>query len=118
MAHFDAEVLTENILNYMKEEQMESRFDGHANCFIESGFGKGFLLDFNYDLEPVPGNFPFPAFGPLKLLSQSRLNHIGKLAFKYIYWHALLKGWPIPFVDHKMSYRGKKLPEGVKPATA
>jgi len=118
VAHFEAEVLTENILAYMKEEEMEARFDGHANCFIESGFGKGFLLDFNYDLEPVPGLFPFPGIGPMKLLSESRINHFGKLAFKYVYWHMLLKGIPIPFVDHKMSYRGKKLPEGAKPVSA
>lgn len=114
VAHFEAEVLTENILAYMKGQEMEARFDGHANCFIESGFGKGFLLDFNYDLEPVPGHFPFPHVGPFGLLSQSRLNHLGKLAFKYVYWHMLLKGYPIPFVDHKMSYRGKKLPKHMK----
>ncbi len=110
VAHFEAEVLTENILAYIKGEEMEERFDGHANCFIESGFGKGFLLDFNYDQEPVPGHFPFPHIGPFGLLSQSRINHLGKLAFKYVYWHMLLKGYPIPFVDHKMSYLGKKVP--------
>ena len=110
VAHFEAEVLTENILSYIKEEEMEERFDGHANCFIESGFGKGFLLDFNYEQEPVPGHFPFPHVGPFGLLSQTRINHLGKLAFKYVYWHMLLKGYPIPFVDHKMSYMGKKVP--------
>lgn len=109
VAHFQAEVLTDNILSFMKDEEMEERFDGHANCFIESGFGKGFLLDFNYEQEPVPGHFPFPVVGPFGLLSQSRINHMGKLAFKYIYWHMLLKGYPIPFVDHKMSYMGKKV---------
>lgn len=110
VAHFAAEVLTENILSYMQGEEMEERFDGHANCFIESGFGKGFLLDFNYEQEPVPGHFPFPHLGPFGLLSQTRINHLGKLAFKYVYWHMLLKGYPIPFVDHKMSYMGKKVP--------
>jgi sulfide:quinone oxidoreductase len=111
VAHFQAEVLTENVLAYMKGEAMEERFDGHANCFIESGHGKGFLLDFNYDQEPVPGHFPFPHVGPFGLLSETRINHLGKLAFKYVYWHMLLKGYPIPFVDHRMSYRGKKVPK-------
>lgn len=111
VAHFEAEVLTENILAYMKGEEMEERFDGHANCFIESGNGKGFLLDFNYEQEPVPGHFPFPHVGPFKLLGESRINHLGKLAFKYVYWHMLLKGYPIPLVDHKMSYTGKKVPQ-------
>ncbi|MEX0330378.1 MAG: NAD(P)/FAD-dependent oxidoreductase [Puniceicoccaceae bacterium] len=111
VAHFQAEVLTANILSYMKGEEMEERFDGHANCFIESGYGKGFLLDFNYDQEPVPGHFPFPHVGPFGLLSETRINHLGKLAFKYVYWHMLLKGYPIPFVDHRMSYLGKKVPK-------
>lgn len=117
VAHFEAEALTANILAYMDEEEMVERFDGHANCFIESGYGKGFLLDFNYDLEPVPGHFPVPGIGPFSLLSETWLNHIGKLAFKYVYWHALLRGYPIPLVGDKMSYRGKKLPEEAK-ATA
>ena len=111
VAHFQAEVLTANILSYMKGEDMEEEFDGHANCFIESGFGKGFLLDFNYEQEPVPGHFPFPHVGPFGLLSQTRINHLGKLAFKYVYWHMPLQGYPIPFVDHRMSYMGKKVPK-------
>jgi sulfide:quinone oxidoreductase len=112
VAHFEAEVLTENVLAHIRGEPLPERFDGHANCFIESGFGKGFLLDFNYHLEPVPGRFPFPRLGPLALLGESRLNHWGKLAFKWIYWHVLLRGWPIPFVDHRMSLAGKQIPAG------
>ena len=60
VAHFEGEVLTENILHYAKGEPLESDFDGHANCFIESGHGKAVLLDFNYDLEPVEGSYPLP----------------------------------------------------------
>jgi sulfide:quinone oxidoreductase len=115
VAHFEAEVLTENILSFIKGEPPEVKFDGHANCFIESGNGKGFLLDFNYDLEPVPGKFPLPFVGPMSLLGESHLNHIGKMAFRHIYWHVLLPGYPIPMVDHRMSMTGKKLPKGVKP---
>ena len=110
VAHFEAEVLTENILHFIAGEPLRSRFDGHANCFIESGHGKAFLLDFNYDQEPVTGTFPFPGVGPMKLLGESRLNHLGKMAFKWIYWNVLLPGLPIPFIGHQMSLRGKKLP--------
>ena len=110
VAHFEAEVLTENILHFIAGEPLRSRFDGHANCFIESGHGKGFLLDFNYDQEPVTGTFPFPALGPMRLLAESRLNHLGKMAFRWVYWNILLPGWPIPFVGHKMSLRGKNIP--------
>ena len=110
VAHFESEVLTENILHFIAGQPLRSRFDGHANCFIESGHGKAFLLDFNYDQEPVTGTFPFPALGPMRLLAESRLNHLGKMAFRWVYWNILLPGWPIPLVGHKMSLRGKNIP--------
>lgn len=112
VAHFQAEVLTENLMSYIQGQPLASNFDGHANCFIESGGGKGFLLDFNYNLEPVPGRFPFAGLGPMSLLGESRLNHWGKMAFRHVYWHMLLPGRPIPFVHHKMSLRGKRIPQG------
>jgi sulfide:quinone oxidoreductase len=110
VAHFEAEVLTENILHYIKGESLEGEFDGHANCFIESGYSKGILLDFNYELEPVEGTYPFPVFGPFSLLRETRMNHWGKLAFKWIYWNALLRGLPLPGLGHRMSRRGKQIP--------
>jgi sulfide:quinone oxidoreductase len=112
VAHFEAEVLTGNILRYTKDQPLESDFDGHANCFIESGHGKGVLLDFNYELEPVEGTYPLPIGGPFPLLRETRLNHWGKLAFKWIYWNALLKGLPLPGIGHRMSLAGKRLPPG------
>jgi sulfide:quinone oxidoreductase len=119
VAHFQAEVLTENLLSHIQGQPMAARFDGHANCFIESGNGKGFLLDFNYDLEPVPGRFPFPGLGPMSLLGESRLNHLGKMAFRWVYWNILLRAYPIPFVGHRMSLAGKRIPEGLPtPAAA
>ena len=114
VAHFEAEVLIENIEAYMAGISLPAHFDGHANCFIESGNGKGFLLDFNYELEPVPGKFPVPGVGPMSLLGESRLNHMGKMAFRWVYWNVLLPGYPIPMVGHKMTLAGKKIPEGVK----
>jgi len=113
VAHFEGEVLTENILSFIAGEPVEAKYDGHANCFIESGNGKGFLLDFNYELEPVPGKYPLPVVGPMSLLGESWLNHLGKMAFKYVYWHVLLHGHPIPLMGHRMTMAGKRLPEGV-----
>ncbi len=110
VAHFESEVLTENILRFMRGQAMDPAFDGHANCFIESGYGKGFLLDFNYEQEPVPGTFPVPGIGPFSLLGESRINHLGKMAFKWIYWNVLLNAVPIPLLDHRMTKAGKKIP--------
>jgi sulfide:quinone oxidoreductase len=106
VAHFEAEILTENVLNYIKGLPMEARFDGHSNCFIETGYGKAALIDFNYDTEPLPGKFPWPVVGPMGLLSVSRANHWGKLAFRWIYWHLLLTGKRLP-VTTAMSMAGK-----------
>lgn len=118
VAHFEAEVLTKNILHAMADEPLEKDFDGHANCFIESGFGKAFLLDFNYDLQPVQGKYPLPGIGPFSLLKESRVNHWGKLAFRWIYWNVLLKAVPMPGVGHRMSRVGKRIPAELLQATA
>lgn len=107
VAHFEAEILTENIIRFINGEPLKEEFDGHANCFIETGGGKALLIDFNYTHEPVEGTFPFPGVGPLRLLKESRMNHMGKLAFRWIYWNMLLKGTHIPFVSAKMSEAGK-----------
>jgi sulfide:quinone oxidoreductase len=107
VAHFEAEVLTENIRRYLEGLPLLPAFDGHANCFIETGHEKALLIDFNYDVEPLPGRFPFPVVGPMRLLAESRLNHLGKLAFSWIYWNVLLPGRDIPAVGPRMSMRGK-----------
>lgn len=106
VAHFEAEILTENILSYIIKEPLTHKFDGHANCFIETGYGKGTLIDFNYVTEPLPGKFPFALVGPMDLLKVTRANHYGKLAFKWVYWHLLLTGKKLP-VSTNMSMTGK-----------
>jgi len=111
VAHFEAETLVENLLREMAGEKPLPSFDGHSNCFIETGFGKAMLIDFNYDLEPLPGKFPLPALGPMTLLGESRVNHWGKLAFRWVYWNMLLPGRlsKVPLLSAKMSFVGKDL---------
>jgi sulfide:quinone oxidoreductase len=107
VTHFEGEVLTENVLRFLGGEALRSEYDGHANCFIETGFGKALLIDFNYETEPLPGRFPTAA-GPLPLLKESRLNHLGKLMFQWVYWHVLLPGREIPGIPTTMSTAGKE----------
>jgi sulfide:quinone oxidoreductase len=109
VAHFQAEVVVHNLLREVDGRQAQPLADGHANCFIETGHGKAILIDFNYDIQPVPGRFPLPVLGPLSLLKETRLNHLGKLAFRPIYWNMLLPGWPIPLVGSRMSTSGKRM---------
>ena len=108
VAHFASEILEENLMCVIEGRPMTASFDGHANCYIETGYGKGTLIDFNYDTEPLPGSFPFPGLGPFGLLKVSRMNHYGKLLFRWIYWHILLKGKDMP-IDSEMQMAGKKL---------
>jgi sulfide:quinone oxidoreductase len=103
VTHFEAEVLTENVARYFANQELDATYDGHANCFIETGFHKALLIDFNYETEPLPGHF-----GPLPLLRESRLNHLGKLMFQWVYWHALLPGRDIPGLGPAMPTLGKK----------
>ena len=107
VTHFEGEALTENVRRFLSGEELEGSYDGHANCFIETGFGKALLIDFNYETEPLPGRFP-NAVGPLPLLRESRLNHLGKLMFQWLYWHALLPGRDIPGISPSMEMSGKK----------
>lgn len=106
VAHFQAEVLTQNILDYINGRPLKERFDGHSNCFIETGHGKAMLIDFNYETEPLPGKFPLPVLGPFSLLQESEINHLGKLGFKWVYWNLLLPGKELP-LDHRMLMAGK-----------
>lgn len=110
VAHFEGDILLENFMDVIEGRQPSAKFDGHANCFIESGDGKGLLIDFNYDTEPLPGKFPIPGIGPFSLLEETAINHWGKMMFKWIYWNALIKGRELPIKPH-MSMTGKKIPE-------
>lgn len=102
VAHFSVDVFMENWPHYLAGQPLPHAFDGHANCFIETGLGKGMLLDFNYETQPYTGMFPLPAIGPMKLLGESRANHWAKLAFRWVYWQFLLKGRPLPFTTDMM----------------
>jgi len=106
VAHFSVEIFVKNFLQLIAGNPMTGSFDGHANCFVESGDGKGLLIDFNYDVEPLTGSYPLPLAGPMALLKETRRNHVGKLAFRWIYWNILLPGRPLPLPAH-MSMVGK-----------
>jgi len=110
VAHFEAEVLTENLTAIIHGDPPEATFDGHANCFVETGDGKALLIDFNYEVEPLPGSYPIPILGPFSLLEESTANHLGKLAFRWMYWNGLLPGKPIPLPAH-MTMAGKRAPD-------
>ncbi len=106
--HFEGETLCANVERVLAGEQPQGSYDGHVNCFIESGFHKALLIDFDYEHEPLPGRFPEAHVGPLPLLRESRVNHLGKLAFQPLYWHMLLPGREIPGIGAEFSMAGKR----------
>jgi len=105
VAHFEGDVLAANVRCFLDGQPLAASFDGHTNCFIETGFGQALLIDFNYDTEPLTGHYP--ARLGLPLLRPSRLNHLGKLAFQQLYWHGLLPGHDVPGISSAMPTRGK-----------
>ena len=109
VTHFEGETLVGNVRRFLAGEPLVAGFDGHANCFIETGFHKALLIDFNYDTEPLPGHYP--AKVGLPLLKESRLNHLGKLLFQSVYWHSLLPGRDLPGLGSTMPTAGKHTPD-------
>jgi sulfide:quinone oxidoreductase len=109
VVHFSVEVFVDNFVRYAAGQPMTGSYDGHANCFVETGDDRALLIDFNYETEPLPGRYPLPWVGPLSLLRETRANHLGKLAFRHLYWNVLLPGRPVPLPTH-MSMAGKQVP--------
>lgn len=112
VTHFESEIVVENLLREIEGKEALPKFDGHSNCFIESGFKKAFLIDFNYKIEPVTGKFPIPGIGPFSLLKETGVNHMGKMKFRDLYWNRMLLGKePAPFglVTSELKTSGKDM---------
>ena len=116
VSHFEAETVVENLLLEIEGKPPKQSFDGHANCFIESGYHKALIIDFNYDIEPLGGKFPVPYVGPFSLLEETYINHLGKMAFKWLYWNLIVSGRmpDMPFVPSHMSLAGKNLAQSAE----
>ncbi|SKA66808.1 type III sulfide quinone reductase, selenoprotein subtype [Desulfobaculum bizertense] len=106
VAHYEADIVAENLHREIEGEEPRPEFDGHSTCFIVSGYEQAYLIDFNYDVEPLPGKYPFPGLGPLSLLGESHMNYWGKMMFKWVYFNLMLKGHDLP-LESQMFMAGK-----------
>lgn len=109
VAHYEAEIVVDNLLLEIDGQEPKPAFDGHSTCFIVSGYDKAYLFDFNYKTEPLPGKFPFPGLGPFDLVGESNINYWGKMMFKWVYWNLLLSGQDMP-LEPQMNMAGKSWP--------
>ena len=44
VAHFAIDLWGENFIRYTEGKELKPLFDGHANCFVETGYGKAMLI--------------------------------------------------------------------------
>ncbi|MBK7400004.1 MAG: FAD-dependent oxidoreductase [Myxococcales bacterium] len=95
VAHYQAELLVENLVRHLHKKPLLGSYEGHASYFVETGGGKALLVDYDHDHEPHVGYFP-TGVGPIPMLQESRLAHYGKRAFRFLYWSGLLPGRPFP----------------------
>jgi sulfide:quinone oxidoreductase len=78
-AHFQADALVANVRHALAGDPPDAVYDGHVECFVETGFDRALLIDFDYEREP-------------RRFRETRLNHLGKRLFEHAYWHLLLPG--------------------------
>ncbi len=98
VAHYEAELLADNLVRLVHGLDVRPTFDGHASTFVETGDGRAVLLDRDYahaQFHRRMGWFP--------LLEQSRFAHFGKRAFPWVYWNVVLPGRRLPVSSRRPS---------------
>ncbi|MBN9391467.1 MAG: NAD(P)/FAD-dependent oxidoreductase [Chloroflexi bacterium] len=81
-AHFEAPVIVERLagrLRGIEEEVGEEKYEGHVMCFLETGYNKASMLNFDYTHPP-------------KLHEPSRHVHYEKMVFNKAYWYLVPTG--------------------------
>jgi sulfide:quinone oxidoreductase len=106
VAHFQSEVLFDNVLRYVGGKPARPGLRRTRQLLHRDRVRQGDAHRLQLHTEPLPGRFPLPGVGPFTLLEESATNHWGKLAFKWLYWNVLLDGKELP-LDHRMLMAGK-----------
>ena len=77
-AHFEAEVVAENIVAEINGLNSNKKYDGQAYCFLELGYGKSGFAGGNFYSKPAP---------MIKMRRPGRAWHWGKILLeKYWFW--------------------------------
>ncbi len=75
-AHGEGEIVANNLIEKIAGKGTPKMFDGHGECFIETGDGKAGFGQGNFFAEPTP---------QVRLNKPSRVLHLGKVAYEK-YW--------------------------------
>jgi len=72
-AHFEADVVAENIVSDIMGKEEKKAFDGRGFCFLETGLGKAGFASGRFYAEPDPA---------VNMKSPGRIWHWGKILFE------------------------------------
>ncbi|MFQ6106608.1 MAG: hypothetical protein ACE5QF_03345 [Thermoplasmata archaeon] len=78
-AHYEGQVVGDNIAARLKGQPPPDNYDGKVTCFCDAGFHRGIMMTFDYENPPVPP--------PL-----NRRHYIGKQLINKLYWTLIPKG--------------------------
>ncbi len=81
-AHFEAPVIVERLAASLRgsiEVEPQEVYEGHVMCFLETGYGKASMLNFDYTHPP-------------KVAAPSHLVHYEKMVFNKAYWYLVPTG--------------------------
>jgi sulfide:quinone oxidoreductase len=72
-AHYEAEVVADNLISEIRDGMAAKTYDGKVFCFVETAMDKGTYVWFNYTTPPNPA-------------PPSTMLHWFKLAYNRLYW--------------------------------
>ncbi|MFK5921703.1 MAG: FAD/NAD(P)-binding oxidoreductase [Verrucomicrobiota bacterium] len=77
-AHFEGPVIAKHIIADLRGEELgeDCVYEGHVMCFLETGYSKASIIDFDYSAPPV-------------LKAPNALMHYQKMAFNKAYWYLI-----------------------------
>lgn len=81
-AHFEAPVVVERVMAAVRAklpDPKRSKYAGHVACFMETGYNKATMLDFDYSRPPEPK-------------APNHVVHYLKMAFNKAYWQLVPTG--------------------------
>ena len=107
VTHFEGEVLVENVQRFLAGRAARRLLRRARQLLHRDRIPQGDAHRLQLRRGAAARPLPRPRSG-LPLMKDSRLNHLGKLMFQWIYWHSLLPGRDLPGLHSAMPTAGKQ----------